>query len=151
MVAAYNRCEALSEEEEIDFEEDTSEDAPTSDYAMAKDAPMEEPGYGVARKKSVAFKVVKKQSKTSKKKLKLRSALTPSTDLTSSELEIDEKPRSQPSPLYRSTLASTFSTTKSSLVPLSQLRRIPEVNFEPSLLRPDIVHSVKNRSRLTAR
>jgi hypothetical protein len=114
MAATSNRFEALSEEEEIEFEDDDlSLNGQTSDEFV--DALMvDQGGSRSIWKQTVSFKTVKKRGKShSKSKLKTRF---PTAVATSDAKAV----HSGTSPLYRSSLASTFETKSPALVTLTK-------------------------------
>jgi hypothetical protein len=113
-----NRFEALSEEEEIDFEEGNEFMSTSgSDAEKLSEAPMDVPGRAVSSKKMVSFKVAKKRDKRTKRQRSDRTYM-----------KVDDSSPQAPngaSLLYSSSLASTFSTGTFPLVPLSGLHGTP--------------------------
>jgi len=113
-MASFNRFEALSEDEEVEFE---VEEPITSDSDLERVEHMGEAAAAKSHTKKVAFKVVKKRTTSSKNKISGK-ALKPSDTLM-------QEPQFGASSLLRSGLASTFSATKSALVPLPRTRAPP--------------------------
>jgi hypothetical protein len=113
-MASFNRFEALSEDEEVEFEE---EEPTMSDSDLERDEYMGEAAAAKSHTKKVAFKVVKKRTTSSKNKISGK-AHKPSDTLM-------QEPQVGASSLLRSGLASTFSATKSVLVPLPRSRAPP--------------------------
>jgi len=115
MATSSNRFEALSEEEEIDFNANLSMDG-SSDESF--DAPMDDQlATRSSQKKTVTFKSVKKRGKP-KPKAKLKGF--------SSALSHESKAApSGTSSLYRSALASTFDNQGTTLVSLRNPRTTP--------------------------
>jgi len=117
MAASSNRFEALSEEEEIDFEDESKLDDDISmdsnsdvgDYTVDKAS-----GPSSSVKKSVSFAVVKRRSRLSKAK---RVSRTSASDGVTQDLG------GRSSQLVRSGLASTFKSASPTLVSLSSPRR----------------------------
>jgi hypothetical protein len=109
MAAFGTRFDALSKEEEIDFEDESMDD---SSAGSATGHPVKGAVQGAYKKKSVSFKV-KKGTKISKSKRGNRSTLHDSVP----------QDTARPSTLHRSALASTFPSTQLNLAPLHSLRK----------------------------
>lgn len=117
MAASSNRFEALSEEEEIDFEDESKLD---DDISMDSNSDVGDntvdkaSGPSSSVKKSVSFAVVKRRSRLSKAK---RVSRTSASDGVTQDLG------GRSSQLVRSGLASTFKSASPTLVSLSSPRR----------------------------